>query len=951
MSHAPFDGILLDDPRPPVPGALAVALHLRVERGRAALARRPPLALEALLGRASACRELLAQGLLPPQLRALGAHGLELGDPRQPFSLASLAEHLEGYLAAVDGAGYLEPEAALWAAVDAELAGRRGVWVERSPEDGPLEAGWRDLAPARLRALACLPEVGPVVFRLAARRGDGSSGLFGSGAPSLTAWMLEGLEAHGGDLPGDLTLAAPEGWAESCPWASALEGLFEGPLELGEAAQVLRRGLASSPAELLFAAVEQVCAWVDQGLAPEDIVLVYPDPALVGPFLRALLEAEGLVLQVRGAPAPLARHRAWEPLFAVIEGLAEEDPVRVAAGLRAGGKLPKAATALEAGDEVGPRAFDAAGEAGRLAVLRNWRTLRLPPAAWADRLEEVALQLGLAAPGDPFFGALGLLREGWASREVWDFDAMRVALEAFLRTATDPAETEDAPGLRLVSWTAPLEPGFGCKAALALDLREGVWPALPAPSPDLDWSRKGALNRALQAQGLGPGGFPSALQRFWLPTAEGTEQVPRLLQREAYAFNALLALTEEAFLALSPAQDEEGRPQAQGPFWTALEGAGGWAPDPRQARSRLRFLREAQAPAEIHLQRALSTLPRPEEMWPEAAAPEADRIENACEAWARDCVSPTALQELARCPFRAYAQRAWGLREEDPASQLRLDQGSLLHSLLQAALAPFVGAPHWPQALEDALGAEAGPETLEDWLEGLWDPRAEGWAAGLATPQALRPRLLREARAQIPQVAAYLLRELEAEGPAPWEARLLDPALRDGSASPKLPLEWKGGWRRTLLGVEHPLGPAPFGGFTIAGTADRLERWSRADRTFLRVVDYKDSKNLKPYAEGDAPFRTHLQPALYAALASRELGLPATALLVPLRAESPAPWDKALEPLAAEEDWTATLETCVSSLKDRLDRGDLPPVPGPHCTRCHLAALCGRPVEFEADEA
>jgi len=30
MSYDPFDGVLLDDPRPPVPGALGMMLHLRV---------------------------------------------------------------------------------------------------------------------------------------------------------------------------------------------------------------------------------------------------------------------------------------------------------------------------------------------------------------------------------------------------------------------------------------------------------------------------------------------------------------------------------------------------------------------------------------------------------------------------------------------------------------------------------------------------------------------------------------------------------------------------------------------------------------------------------------------------------------------------------------------------------------------------------------------------------
>ncbi len=133
MSHDPFDGVLLDDPRPPVPGAVGMLLHLRVAR-RLAKARgweRP--GLEAVRARSEACRELMAHGLLPEALRGLQAHGLELGSPASPHGMAAVVAHLEAYLKEVEAGGWIEPDAALWGAVDAELAGRRGLWVERGP--------------------------------------------------------------------------------------------------------------------------------------------------------------------------------------------------------------------------------------------------------------------------------------------------------------------------------------------------------------------------------------------------------------------------------------------------------------------------------------------------------------------------------------------------------------------------------------------------------------------------------------------------------------------------------------------------------------------------------------------------------------------------------------------------------------------------------------------------
>ena len=121
MSYDPFDGVLLNDPRPPVSGAVGLMMHLRVVRRLAkAKGRTAGPGLEALKGRAQACRELLAQGLLPSTLRELQKYGLDLGFPKAAHSLASVLAHLEAYLKEVESGGYLEPDLALW---HLELAG------------------------------------------------------------------------------------------------------------------------------------------------------------------------------------------------------------------------------------------------------------------------------------------------------------------------------------------------------------------------------------------------------------------------------------------------------------------------------------------------------------------------------------------------------------------------------------------------------------------------------------------------------------------------------------------------------------------------------------------------------------------------------------------------------------------------------------------------------------
>ncbi len=978
MSHDPFDGVLLDDPRPAVPGAVGMALHLRVARRQAKARGWAPPTLDSLRARSQACRELMAHGLLPETIRDLRPFGLELGSPRNPHSLAGLLDHLEAFLGEVAQAGYLEPDAALWHAVDLELQGRRGLWIERSPADGPLRAGLRDLAPARLRALACVPGLGGAEFALATARG---TGLFGSGQP-LVDWFLDGLEAHGHRLPNELALAEPEGWGDT-PWAAALDALFEGPLPLEEGVrEVFRRGLVEGPWDLLRHAVEQVCAWLDEGLLPREVTLVHPEPQAVAPLLAPLLAEEGVALQVRGGLAPLLASGTWSPLWSLLTGLRRMDPCLLSAGLGASTRedLRRWAEYLAASDQAGPGAILGSlghlGDRARAYAVGVWgdldvlRRSTLPAAHWAERLESLAATLRLPVAAEDFYPPLGLLKEVWGA-ERWTFAEMLPALEAFLEAARSPGEPRAAEGLRLVSPETLLDDWSGSRATLLLDLSEGAWPARPADNPDLDGDRKAAINRALLArtQAGGDTVFPAALQRFWLPRSEHGDQIPRAFQREAYAFNKVLALTRERFVALSPGQDAEGRAQAQGPFWNALEGAAPWKPDPVRIHSRLRAQWEArEADADLEA-RAAAAQARPPVESLAAEAPGADRSPGLRAAWlkGRTCASPTALEGLARCPFRSVAERVWGLQTFDARSRMSMAVGLLVHHVMEAALAPFVGRRDWPAAFQEALalGPGAGPEDLLPSLQALWAANQAAWLAELdpLVPAEQGPRAALELESLLPHLAAALLKDVRATGPSQWELALVAPELlplAEAAKARKLPLQ--DGWTRTLLALEGSLGPLDLElgngrALAVDGKVDRLERWEHeTGLAFLRVADYKTSREarLKAYAEDESPFGSHLQTPLYMLLAeAAHPGLPATAALVPLREDEPGPFTRHLGALAEVGPggaWRAKLQANLARLDARLEAGDFPPTPGEHCGQCPLGALCGRPVDVDADE-
>ena len=965
MAFAPFDGVLLDDPRDPIPGAVAVQLHLRTERRLALQDGRPSLGPRALVDRAAACRALLGQGLLPDQVRALGRFGLALGSPRDPASPASLVRHLEAYLEAVEGSGWLEPMAVLWRAAGAQAGGGRGFWIERHPEDGPLAAGLEELAPPNLRALCALPGLGTVCFALATRRGAGRGGLFEGQEPHLVRLLLPGLEelAAGPGLA-HFELETPAGWADA-PWGEALDRLFEGPLALDESARaVLRRAELPTEAAVWRAAVEQTRTWVASGIPPSAITLVHPDPGLLGPLLAPLLAAEGLPF--RGHPGPsLADAPTWGPLRSLLAGLRDGDPAALAAGLGAslrptplGRALRALAARLDRVDQAGQGPLEAAFAAlrdGDRAWLRDrWAfLLELPgrlqtPGLWLGDLEALAQRLELMEEA-AFYPALGLLREAWDPDPApMAFPEFLEALEATLAVLRAPDAPGDPAGLRLVSPADLAHRWPGAEATLILDLGDGVWPGAPVANPDLDWPRLVALNaalRAMDAAGEGAPDFPPRLQAFPLPQSEAGETLPRAFHGPAYGFNRLLALTRREVVALSAARDAGGQRRAQGPFWRALDGAGTWTPDPLRAASDLRWRWEAGQADELTAARQAALRPAPAGPGVPAArpAPEADRMPG---LWDHgDSVerplSPTLLEGLARCPFRVHAERHLGLESWDADATHPLNLGTLAHHLMEDLLQGVVGEAHWPAAFLARHGLAApAAAPLMGLLKARWAAEGEGWLAALRQVTATELQRLRLGMAELlPALADLLAGDLSQGGPTKDELAAL--GLEPGSE-----------WRRELVGLEHRLEPRalalPGGGAVwVKGTLDRLERLVCGDRAFLRILDYKTSGTaaLKAYADDDGAFGAHLQLPLYQAMLAAETGLPVTALLVPLK-DGWKPVPMMLQGADRER-----MLANVGALLEGARRGDFPASPGAHCDTCPFSALCGRPVDVDGAAA
>ncbi|MCL1893735.1 MAG: PD-(D/E)XK nuclease family protein [Holophagaceae bacterium] len=969
MSYSPFDGVLLDDVRPPIPGALLMSLHFQIAEIQGI-----PTDYETIVNRATACRELLEHGLSPVFLRKLSVHGLDLGYPKDTHSLNSLISHMELYLEAVSSLGFIEPNVALWNAVDAELQGKRGFWIERSPQDGHIEARLSDVKPARLRALACLPQLGGAIFRLATRRGGSDSGLFGSGQP-LVEWFLEGMETHGHAFPADIQLGEPLGWGVA-PWSSALDSLFEKPLHLEEYKACFQRSLVDSPWNLIRHSVEQIVAWVTQGISPESITVVHPAPERIRELLEALLKAEKIQLGSSKTLHSLIQSETWSPIWSFLDGLAHFDPWNFASGLLSSKQheIGIWAEILSTSDQSGQRNFETSinflPERYKPKVNSIWLYIKkifqeeLTPSEWAETINDlIESRLRFFVDSENFYSPMGLLKESWnfdflpkgSSGKKWDFHRMLASLRVFLESTKSEDVAIKKTGVQLISPSELMERWNGSEATLVLDLSEGAWPTSPKPNPDLDWQCRASINSALLKASVGYEGiFPPALQRFWLPRSEHLDQIPRAFQRDAYAFNKVLAMTKQHLVALSPSQDDSGRKVSQGPFWVAIEGAGDWEPNKNTCYSDIRWAWDGFYRKEYIDNRSISAKVLGAEAMFSSKAPNDDHLTNIRPTLQNQqkYISPTMLESLASCPFRTIAERVWKLGADDASSQIPTTVGTIAHKILQSILLPFLNIPNWPNTFVQHFQLpNFRSENLENLVMEHWNQYQNILKKLEAKVSSNQLKIIRQQiESLLPNIASYIQHELEDNCLTPYEMEFLNNTQKEG-------------WQKTIIGLEYKLGPVDLllqngKNIAVAGVVDRIELWENpaTDLSFHRIVDYKTTtKNrLSSFVYGENPFSSHLQLPLYMWIAMESFNTQVTSVLIPLRDITPMPYSNLMNYLnkycSGSNKWQTRLGKTLECLDAQIDSGDFPPTPGEQCRYCKFSALCMRPVDTSFED-
>ncbi|MDE2236342.1 MAG: PD-(D/E)XK nuclease family protein, partial [Elusimicrobia bacterium] len=268
----------------------------------------------------------------------------------------------------------------------------------------------------------------------------------------------------------------------------------------------------------------------------------------------------------------------------------------------------------------------------------------------------------------------------------------------------------------------------------------------------------------------------------------------------------------------------------------------------------------------------------------------------------RSGLSPTALDQLSRCPFQFFAQRLLGLDAgEEPADQSEVSprlRGIIYHAALRRF---YEGCP------ED--GAEWRPR-LEAALKEVFS--GYGWRE-----LGVYPLLWRSIRDRMAE-------------------RLSDFVSWDLAQSRQAGLR--------PLWLERPVSGTLPGGLKISGTVDRVD--ASPDRARVRVIDYKSSWKeslAKLVREG-----RHHQLPLYSMLVASELGLPQveSAAIFSVEDSPRATGRERMQALEAEE-LSGLAAGFLSGLNERVEglrRGRFPirPMEGEwgHCARCGFSTIC-----------
>ncbi|MDB4936253.1 MAG: ATP-dependent nuclease, subunit [Labilithrix sp.] len=273
----------------------------------------------------------------------------------------------------------------------------------------------------------------------------------------------------------------------------------------------------------------------------------------------------------------------------------------------------------------------------------------------------------------------------------------------------------------------------------------------------------------------------------------------------------------------------------------------------------------------------------------------------------------TGLERFAKCAFMGFAHVVLAAREADLKDELpdAREEGTLVHEALAAA---FLA-------------------TRE-----LWSQRPRAAETILAQGTAAADRVLDAWQGHAPLRAIVRLRVGDSVR-AVLEVAIADDAwdfvLAEQTFGAREPSTWKA---LSLTDDDVRL--------SLRGSIDRVDR--AHDGRSLRVVDYKRSKSTVRDA-GSSLGETALQVPLYACVANRELGLPATGAYVPTQARDVAvdakPSARAaqrMDELVARPMATALteIERRALRLATTVRAGLLTPVPA-HESECRFCAVSG----------
>jgi RecB family exonuclease len=693
-------------------------------------------------------------------------------------------------------------------------------------------------------------------------------------------------------------------------------GLFEPAgdrVDPGDAVRLLESGGERAEAELVAA---EVLALLRDGVAAEEIAVVYRSPASVAPLVEQVFAQYGIPFAT-----PQERPFAHTALGRSILGMARcaLEAERATAQdlldyLRAPGLLdrPEVADRLEA--EVRREGVRTATEtAARLGFPLDEIDALRQAADPATELARHARRL-LAAPHRGSATLLG-------TEEERDARAVAAVLHALEELS---ALGERLGGAELIDLLADLPVPAGStagacgvllneplairarrfRAVFVCGLQEGEFPRLSAPDPLLsDEDRRDlAATTGLRLSG-GAGGPADALAR------------------ERYLFYTCVARATDQVVLSYRSSDEEGNLALPSPFIADVADllASGWADRRRKRLVGDVVWPEPEAPTERERARAEAAALAPPAGEP---APVATRLSETAlrHVRHREILSGGALESFAECPVRWLVERELQPASLEPDSDA-LQRGSYMHTVLEQVL--------------EQLGQAVTPDTLPDALE-ILEQVLDEYPAEIAPgrPEGVRAAARRAIEADLKRYLAH-----EAADECDWTPRAIE--LRFGfedeeGALPALVLG-SGGERIRLRGV-----------------IDRVDVAEDSRRAIVR--DYKSGSTRQEYAGARWASERQLQVALYMLAVRELLGLEPVAgvyqplgggdlrprglflkdagagsCLVPTDGRSPEELDEALEDATSR----------AVALAARLRAGGLKPCPET-CSRdgCKYPGIC-----------